>query len=51
MLISKPIARCKFIFSSKNMIAKIAVNNGLKVIIKEASPAAVYCIPTIKNAW
>jgi hypothetical protein len=37
------------IFSPRNGIAKSAVMIGLKVIISEASPAAVYFIPNMKK--
>ncbi len=37
-------------FSPRKGTAKIAVNNGLNVIIRDASPAAVYFIPYMKNA-
>ena len=37
------------IFSPRNGIAKRAVMIGLKVIIREASPAAVYFIPNMKK--
>ena len=46
-----PDARRGVIFSDKNGIANSAVNNGLNVIINEASPAAVYFIPNMKNVW
>ena len=38
-------------FSPRNGTASIAVNSGLNVIIREASPAAVHFIPYMKNAW
>ena len=44
-----PIPNLFVIFSPRNGIAKRAVKIGLKVIISDASPAAVYFIPNMKN--
>ena len=45
----RPEASRFVIFSPRNGIAKRAVMIGLKVIMREASPAAVYFIPNMKK--
>ena len=45
-----PVANRQFIFSSRNGTASNAVKIGLKVIINEASPAAVNFIPYMNSA-
>ena len=46
-----PIPSRVVIFSSRKNMASIAVNSGLNVIIRDASPAAVLSIPSMKNTW
>ena len=47
---SRPDASLLSNFSPRKGTANIAVNKGLKVIISDASPAAVHFIPYMKNA-